>query len=161
MRAIFNPTSGADIYTTSVDNPKPQLFVGTPAEETLPSFSPDGHWIAYQSNQSGRPEVYVQSYPSPGGRTKVSNGGGTQPLWQKSGTEIVYRLGRALMAVDVGTTPDFHAGTPVKLFDSPNLLYDVMPDGRFLMRTISPLPPVTELEVVVNWFQELRKKLGR
>jgi len=62
--------------------------------------------------------------------------------------------------VSVTTTPEFHHGEPVKLFDTPNVLVDVLPAGRLLMRTTTPAPPVTQLEVIVNWFSELRRRSG-
>ena len=74
--------------------------------------------------------------------------------------EIVYRNGQEVLAVPVTTSPTFHSGEPVTLFKTPNPLFGVLPDGRFLMRTSTPPPPVTELEVVVNWFTELRRKVA-
>ena len=94
-------------------------------------------------------------------RWQVSTNGGTQPLWQRDGHEIIYRRGSSVMAVPITTAPEFHSGDPVKLFDTPNVLMDVLPGGRLLMRTATPTPPVTDLEVVTNWFAELRKKVGR
>jgi hypothetical protein len=74
--------------------------------------------------------------------------------------EIIYRRGQSVMSVKVATAPTFHAGDPVELFRTPNTLIDLMPDGRLLMLTTTPAPPVTELEIVVNWFQELRRKMA-
>ena len=155
----FDPNSGSDIWTLSIDDRKPHPLVKTPAEETGPAFSPDGHWIAYQSNRTGRAEVYVQAFPSGGGAQPVSNTGGTHPMW-RGDHEIIYRRGQTVMSVKVATAPTFHAGDPVELFRTPNTLIDLMPDGRLLMLTTTPAPPVTELEIVVNWFQELRRKMA-
>ena len=157
----IDPNSGSDIWTLSIDDRKPHPLVRTPAEETSPAFPPDGHWIAYQSNKArpDRPEVYVQAFPSGGMAQQVSNAGGTQPMW-RGDHEILYRRGQSVMSVTIATVPTFHAGDPVELFRTPNTLIDLMPDGRLLMLTNTPAPPVTELEIVVNWFQELRKKMS-
>ena len=135
-------------------------FLQTPAAETAPAFSPDGRWIAYQSSQSGRSEIYVQAFPTAPRRWQVSTDGGTLPTWQRTGRELIYRRGASVMAASITTTPEFHPGEPVTLFETPNALADVLPDGGLLMRTSKPTPPVTELEIVVNWFTELLRKAG-
>jgi len=155
----IDPNSGSDIWTLSIDGRKAQPLVKTSAEETAPASSPDGHWIAYQSNRTGRPEVYVQAFPAGGGAQPVSNGGGTQPMW-RGAHEIVYRRGQSVMSVQIATAPTLHPGEPVEMFRTPNNLVDVMPDGRLLMVTATLAPPVTELEIVVNWFQDLRRKMA-
>jgi Tol biopolymer transport system component len=156
-----DPNTRSDIWTLSIDDRKAKQFVGTSAEETGPAFSPDGHWIAYQSNKArpDRPEVYVQAFPSGGMAQQVSNAGGTQPMW-RGDHEIVYRRGQSVMSVQIATAPTFHPSEPVERFRTPNTLIDLMPDGRLLMVTATLAPPVTELEIVVNWFQELRKKMA-
>ncbi len=80
-------------------------------------------------------------------------------MW-RGDQEIVYRRGQSVMSVKIATAPTLHPGEPVELFRTPNTLIDLMPDGRLLMLTNTPAPPVTELEIVVNWFQELRKKMA-
>ena len=154
-----DPDSGSDIWTLSIDGRKAQRLVRTSAEETAPAFSPDGRWIAYQSNRTGRPEVYVQAFPATGGALPVSNAGGAQPVW-RGDHEIIYRRGQSVMSVQIATAPTLHAGEPVERFRTPHTLIDLMPDGRLLMLTATLAPPVTELEIVVNWFQELRRKMA-
>jgi serine/threonine-protein kinase len=155
-----DPASGEDIWTVSVQDRNAAPLVKSPADDGFPAFSPDGRWIAYQSRQSSRMEIYVQAFPSGERRWQVSTDGGTTPFWQRDGHELVYRRGQSVMAVSVTTTPEFHHGEPVKLFDTPNVLVDVLPAGRLLMRTTTPAPPVTQLEVIVNWFSELRRRSG-
>jgi serine/threonine-protein kinase len=155
----IDPDSGSDIWALSIEDRKGQPLVRTSAEEAAPAFSPDGHWIAYQSNRTGRPEVYVQAFPAGGGAQPVSNGGGTQPMW-RGDHEIVYRRGQSVMSVPIATAPTLRPGEPVELFRTPNNLIDIMPSDRLLMVTATLAPPVTELEIVVNWFQELRKKMA-
>jgi len=117
--------------------------------EGSPKFSPDGHWMAYCSSESGKPQVFVQAFPGPGTKTQVSNDGGTDPVWKRSGGELFYRNGERMMAVPVSTASAFTAGRPQELWKGhyshgmstscgqPGLSssnYDVTADGkRFLM----------------------------
>ena len=89
-----HPTTGIDIWVLSLrDNRKAQPFLRTPFNEDAPVFSPDGRWLAYQSNESGRDEVYVQPYPGPGGKWMISSEGGSKLLWASDGRELFYRNG--------------------------------------------------------------------
>ena len=106
-------------------NRQPRPIVQTRFNEAYPDFSPDGHWLAYASNESGRTEVYVQPYPGPGPRQQVSTDGGTGPAWSRDGRELFYTTtqtvgGQAthtrMMAVPVGLRPTFTAGAPRMLF---------------------------------------------
>ena len=132
-------------------------------------FSPDGRWLAYVSDESGRYEIYVQPYPGPNGKWQISTGGGTEPRWNPKGRELFYRSGNKMMAVDIATQPSFTVGKPRILFEgqyqptpttSPN--YDVSPDGqRFLMLKPSAAAEAapTQINVVLNWFEELKQKV--
>jgi eukaryotic-like serine/threonine-protein kinase len=98
---------------------KPIKVTATPFEETLPMFSPDGGYLAYRSNESGRPEVYVQTFPNPTGKWQVSIAGGGDPHWRADGKELYFRgSDQKLMAVDIQTQPGFQAGAPHMLFPS-------------------------------------------
>jgi serine/threonine-protein kinase len=162
-----NVQSNVDIWVLSLQGePKAEPFLQTPFREDSPSFSPDGKWIAYTSDESGRDEVYVRHYPGPGGKNPVSTDGGSGPLWSMDGKELFYARGHAMMAVEVNTEPAFSAATPRKLFEGKyawerGLNYDVAPDGqRFVM--IKPQGgggASQELRVVLNWFEELRAKV--
>ena len=128
-------------------------------------LSPDARWIAYTSDESGRNEVYVRSAEPGGGRRQVSSDGGLQPHWSVNGKELYYRIGDKMMAASVVTQPTFSSGRPRLLFQGSFLLggavndYDLTPDGReFLMlRDDSPHRGLTEYQVVLNWFQELKE----
>ena len=164
----INPNTGYDIYTLSLKDGKPQPFMQTSALETAPRFSPDGHFIAYNSDESGRTEVYVRPYPGPGGKWQISTEGGTEPVWNPKGRELFYRSGNKMMAVDVTTQSTFSAGKPKMLFEGPYVPtprsfpdYDVSPDGqRFLMlKADEQAQAPTQINVVLNWFEELKQKV--
>jgi Tol biopolymer transport system component len=124
-------------------------------------FSPDGKWVAYQSNESGRNEIYVSPFPGPGGKFQVSSDGGTQPRWNRNGRELFFRSGAKMMAADTELTPTFRAGTPKMLFEKVSSDYDVHPDGkRFLMlKPAATTDDNSELHIILNWFEDLRKKV--
>jgi serine/threonine-protein kinase len=153
---------GQDIWSLALDpDTKPQLFLESPFNKRQMRFSPDGKWLAYTSNESRRPEIYVVPYPGPGGKTQVSTDGGTAAKWSRNGRELFYRNGKKVMAVEVETGAVFRAGTPKVLFerDGPDL-FDVAPDGRFFMlKEQSQQAQASELRVVVNWFEELRRRV--
>jgi hypothetical protein len=165
-----NPKTNKDIWVLRLSDRKAEPFLRTPFIEGAPTFSPDGHWLAYVSNESGRPEVYVQPYPGPGGKWQISTGGGTEPAWNRNGRELFYRSGDKMMALDVTTQPTFSAGKPKMLFerkyftsDFPlvGTAYDVSADGqRFLMvKDTEQALAVTQINVVLNWFEELKQKV--
>jgi Tol biopolymer transport system component len=147
---------------------KPQPFLSQTVTAPGPVFSPDGHWLAYASNESGRREVYVAAYPGPGGKLQISVDGGGEPVWNRNGRELFYRGGDALakmMAVDVTIQPAFSAGKPRVLFEGRYLTsagspadYDVSPDGqRFLMVKGSDEAPA-QIDMVLNWSDELKRR---
>jgi serine/threonine-protein kinase len=164
-----NPTTGYDIWVLRLADRKAQPFLRTPFNESVPRFSPDGRWLAYISNESGRYEVYVQPYPGPGGKWQISTEGGTEPAWNSNGRELFYRSGDKMMAVEIATQQSFTAGKPRVLFQgryvpspatAPN--YDVSPDGqRFMMLKPSEqeASAPTQINVVLNWFEELKRRV--
>lgn len=126
-------------------------------------LSPDGRHLAYVSNSSGQPEVYVQRFPEGGGTRQVSTNGGTQPRWSEVGSELFYVRGDALMVVSVTTDPTFSAGTVRELFSNPNLAwewrlptYDVSADGKRFVLAETLGEPV--IRVVENWYEEFRNR---
>jgi serine/threonine-protein kinase len=128
-------------------------------------ISPDGRWLAYESRVSGRYEVYAQPFPGPGPRTSISIDGGRDPRWSRDGKELFFTQDERMMAVSIGSGSTFSVGTPRELYHgrfrpSPNALtaWDVTADGRRFIRVQQVLPdrPVTRVDVVLNWFAELR-----
>jgi Tol biopolymer transport system component len=132
-------------------------------------ISPDAHWMAYVSNESGKDEVYVQPFPGPGGKWQISTGGGVTPMWAKNGRELFYQSDDKLMAVDITTQPAFTAGSPKVLFEGRGRYqwstarpdYDVSADGqRFLMKKSGAAEVTTsQINIVQNWFEELRRRV--
>ncbi len=129
-------------------------------------FSPDGHWIAYVSDESGRWEVRVAAYPQPGPQFQISNEGGAEPRWSRDGRELFYRNGQKMMEVRITTQPAFNASRPRLLFEGyenakgRDANYDVSPDGKeFLMIRATGSAPPGQIHVVLNWFEGLKKVL--
>ena len=138
---------------------KPYPFLSTPFNETQGVFSPDGKWVAYQSNESGRNEIYVRPFPGPGGQWQISTAGGTSPRWRADGKEMYYLApDNKLTAVAAGAAGGtFVTGTPEVLFQThpaPGAFkqqYDVSRDGRFLINT-DLLDTTTEpIHLLLNW----------
>jgi eukaryotic-like serine/threonine-protein kinase len=168
-------SSGVDLWALS--NPgaapseaKPAPFLATPFNESHGQFSPNGRWFAYTSNESGRHEVYVRSFPGSSdgdGKWQISNGGGDQPRWRRDGKELLYvSLDNKLMSAEVGTGPSFQPGVPKSLFTGPVLgpgffagwSWDVAPDGqRFLIETAVEGVNSPVITVVLNWQAGLGK----
>src|ERR1700739_148319 len=165
--AFMGNNPSFDLYTLPLSDGKPQPFLRTSSNQTAPRFSPDGHFIAYASNESGRYEIYARPSPGPGGKWQISTDGGGEPVWNPKGRELFYRNGNKMMAVDVTTQGTFSAGKPRVLFEggyvpTPRSFpdYDVYPDGRrFLMLKANDQGQSPEqLNVVLNWLEELKQK---
>jgi serine/threonine-protein kinase len=126
-----------------------------------PALSPDGQWVAYYSDRSGRDEVYIQAFPRGGRQWQVSIGGGQSPIWARNGKELFYRHGDAVMAVPIEAGAAVRAGTPKLLFKTALIgPLDVARDGRLLMIEPEKEDLVSELSVVVNWFDELKRVIA-
>jgi Tol biopolymer transport system component len=162
MYAQVNPETAADLLALPMDGArKPFVVVQTPANENQGQFSPDGHWVAYTSNESGLSEIYVIPFPPSqgGGRWRVSSGGGVMPRWRRDGKELFYiSPDSQMMAVDVTTKPEFQSGNPHALFQTDivdtgirtgPMSWDIAPDGRFLI--ISETSTDASITVLLNW----------
>ena len=162
VRARGQARSGNDIWVLPLDGgAKPQPFLDNRFVRGDLQFSPDGKWVAYESNETGRNEIYVVPYPGPGGKSQVSTDGGTQPRWNRSGRELFFRNGAKTMAVDVETGGAFRAEAARALFEKVSSDYDVAPDGkRFLMlKPSTAATDSTEIHVILNWFDDLRRRV--
>jgi len=146
----------------------PQPFLRTPFHEGWMEFSPNGRWVTYAADESGRYEVYVRPFPGPGGKVQISSDGGTEAVWSRNGRELFYRNRDKMMAVAVTLEPTFSAGKPRLLFEgrydvgpvAGMVNFDVSRDGeRFLMvKSNQPSAPPS-LDVVTNWFDEVARKV--
>ena len=164
-----HPTRRQDLYVVPMSgNRKPVPFAATPADETEAAFSPDGRWIAYSSDESGRREVYVRDFvadrvPATGSvKVAISTAGGYKPRWRADGRELFYlALDGTMMAVPVMSGTTFEPGIPVSLFKSNAtgfFPYDVSADGRFLVNTLPESAGTgSPITVMLNWQSTLKK----
>ena len=159
---------------------EPKLFLESKFHVQDAEFSPDGKWLAYSSTESGTLEVYVQAFPGPGEKHRISTNGGMNPAWAPGGRELFYleyqgprpraSMSCRMMAADITSGGAFQAGAPRTLFEGglspsgPLRSYDVYPDGQhFIMAKYEELPDqrVTRLNLVLNWFEELKRRVPR
>jgi eukaryotic-like serine/threonine-protein kinase len=171
--AILEDASGTNATKTNIvsvpfeEGANPVPIAASRFDEYCSSVSPDGHWIAYQSDESSRPEVYVRDLGASGARWQVSTGGGEEPRWSRDGKELFYRDDTRLMVVPVETRGRFEAGAPrvvaegiFNLRSDTGISYDVDPSGRrFLMiRPAVHRDRPVAVRVVLNWLEELRRR---
>jgi Tol biopolymer transport system component len=157
--------SGNDFWVLPIGGGPAEFrpFLDTRFRKSGGQFSPDGHWVAYVSAETGVNQVYVTEFPGPGGTHPVSTDGGISPRWAASGRELFYANGAKIMAVDIQTIATFHAGIPKALFERKDLvanMFDVSPDARrFLMLKPEDAaqPSPNQLDIVLNWSEELRR----
>jgi serine/threonine-protein kinase len=158
------PSAEHDIWVlTGGGDPSP--FQMTANDESAPAFSPDGKWLAYVSDESGRSAIWVQPFPGPGAKWLVAPDGGTEPAWSKNGTELYYRRANQLVAVPITVGADFRWGRPQVVFETRYETldgarnYDVTPDGKsFVVVRSEGAADVDQFNVVLNWFAELRSR---
>ena len=155
-----SPNAGIDIYLWQDD--EFTAFLATEFDERMPKFSPNGRYIAYVSDESGRRQIHVSGFPNLGVTSPISTNGGTDPLWSPDGRELFYRQGRQVMVVGVETEGDFEASAPRMLFEGDYVAdiyqnWDVASDGQsFVMVLADPERP-REIRIVQNWFDELKR----
>jgi Tol biopolymer transport system component/tRNA A-37 threonylcarbamoyl transferase component Bud32 len=159
---------GTDLWFVTLPELKSSLFLKAPSVLRNGQFSPDGKWVAYASNETGKWEIYVTSFPKSGGKWQVSTGGGEQPRWRGDGKELFYLSSdRKMMAAPVTSGANFDAGSPVALFQTTprqpvsftdQFVYDVSRDGqRFLINTPVKQAESAPMSVVLNWPAKLNK----
>ena len=162
-----DPKSQFDLWIVPLEGDRtPVPVVRTDFDEREGQFSPDGKWIAYESNESGRYEIYIQPFPGPGGKVPISAGGGAQVRWRRDGKELFYiAVDGQLMAVPIqlgasGQTADVGAAVPLFTTHVGGALaqgvtrqqYDVSPDGRrFLMNTLADAANLSPITLILNW----------
>lgn len=155
---LFEDASNQKLWLLRVGDGSVRQWLQTPFDEFGGRFSSDGHWVAYTSNQTGTPEVWVRPFPGPGAPVRVSPDGGTRPMWSRDDGEIYYQKGRKMFAARVVLrAADFRVDTPRPLFEGgfqhddtdPNIRFiDVAPDGRFL--AVEPTDTSTAASIVLT-----------
>ena len=165
----IHPSRRRDIWLMPLDgNRKPEPLMATDADERDARFSPNGQWLAYVSDETGRDEVFIRPVGTHGGRKQLSSEGGTRPTWGPNGRELFFANGDHLSAVTLDGQ-----GNPVGrgrvlfsalrfedlLFPSENPLYDVMPDGQHFVLLLQQSSSLTHYNVVLNWFEELKARM--
>jgi serine/threonine protein kinase len=159
-----HPDTGSDIGVLPIEGDRtPQPLLNTPFDEYNGKVSPDGRWLAYVSNETGREEIYVRPFPGSGAKRRVSADGGHSPVWAPRGRELFYRNGDRLMAAGINTEPDLTVGRPQLLFEAEFGTdydgYDATADGQtFIMIQGESSRLVTEIRVVLNWVEELKRR---
>ena len=171
--SVTHPEAGPDIWYLERKGEggdwESHPYLQTQFREALSKFSPDGRFLAYRSDESGRYEIYVRPFPEGGGRIAVSSNGGTQPRWSRDGKEIFYVEGTTLVAVAVSTRPSFSVGSVTRLFEHRALLpslwpfarYDVSGDGRrfvLLVPVDEEVEEAVSIQIVENWYEEFRDR---
>jgi serine/threonine-protein kinase len=173
-----NPVTAFDLWTMPLESDgaglragKPEVFLQTPFDERYPSFSPDGRWLAYASNESGAFQIYVRAFPDKGGKWQVSNGGGVQPEWSRNGRELFFESldNRIMVATYTAKGDSFVADKPRVWSEkqlpntgfNPN--YDLAPDGKriaAIMPAEAPEDQKAQNHVIFlqNFFDEVRRR---
>ncbi|HEU4365161.1 MAG TPA: protein kinase [Candidatus Krumholzibacteria bacterium] len=159
--------TASDIWVCPMDGTAaPAPFLATEFDETDPSSSPDGRWIAYVTNETGAREVFVRPYPATGEAWQVSIGGGGSPLWSRDGRRLYFTAGTSMMEASIDTRPSFRVGRPAELFEGGfNTArprdFDVAADGRFVaVRAPGGEAGRQEMRVLLNWPAEMRRVAG-
>jgi Tol biopolymer transport system component len=155
----LSPETDWDLWVYSMEDKEARPLLVKEYDQNLARLSPNGRWVAYSSNESGRTEIYVQAFPDPGGRWMVSSGGGDDPIWSADGEELFFlTYDNMLMAVKVGIEPGFTVDMPAHLFPvnvrgTAGGSYDVSADGRrFLVNNlVKPTTSSLGVTVVTNW----------
>ena len=166
---VYRTVGQADIFAIRLDGDRvPIPIAASPALERTPRISPDGRWIAFESNAGGPSQVYVQPFPGPGARVQVSDDGGYEPLWSPSGRELFYRVPGRVMAAEIQTNGRLAVGVRrialsgdfVEDLGRNHQNYDVAPDGKhFLM--IKRAGSAQRLVLVHNWLREVRARVSQ
>ena len=162
-----HPESNNDILLLDVKSRRVTSFLNSRADEGWPDISPDGRWLAYVSDESGSREVWVRPLSGQGGRWQISSEGGSEPIWSKDGAQLFYRQASQVWVAEIRKAGGFDAGRARLLFEqrafaggNPIRGWDTWPEGqRFLMVKLDQRKPtpVTEMVLVQNWFEELKR----
>jgi Tol biopolymer transport system component len=158
----LDPQTHTAIWMMSLRDRTSKPLVRTSFDESAARFSPDGRWIAYQANQSGAWEIYLQPVDGGGRRLQASDGGGVRPVWEPNGRGVLYLKGVDVMRAAFSESSG-EVGTPVRLFslEPDDLLFDIGHDGRLIVMRHSAAPTTTALTVITNWLNEVRRRTAQ
>jgi Tol biopolymer transport system component len=157
----FSPGQGKDVWAIAADGSDSIPVAAGPASEAEPDFSPDGRWVAYESDESGRMEILVISFPDLAVKRQISISGGRAPRWDPQGGRLFYLEGDRLMAVPMSSS-GLRMGMGQVLFQTPARVFDVSPDGkRFILVLPNPELVSPGIHVVLDWVRELKEQLSR
>jgi eukaryotic-like serine/threonine-protein kinase len=152
------PETGMDVWLLPLSDRKPLPLLQTNFNEQNARISPDGNWLAYQSDESGNNEVYVTQFPQPARSWRISTSGGVNPCWRDDGKELYFVSDNKLMVVSVTGGTDLQFSTPQPLFEIEGANYAPSKDGqRFLVRAVTDKAPAPPINVVLNWTTQLKK----
>lgn len=158
----FSPGKGQDVWAIAADGTDSIPVAAGPASEADPDFSPDGRWVAYQSDESGRMEVFVVSFPDLAVKRQISLNGGRAPRWDPQGGRLFYLAGDRLTAVPVSASTGLRAGPDQVLFQTPATTFDAGRGGRrFILVLPNPAFVAPGIHVVVGWGRELKERIQR
>jgi dipeptidyl aminopeptidase/acylaminoacyl peptidase len=162
VEEVQDPKTGADIWLLPLFGDRKAFpYLHSEFNESFAKLSPNGQWLAYVSDESKRNEVYVRTFPNPGGKWQVSTNGGSFPVWSRNEKELYFLGGdNKLMAVELKGGDNFDRGPPKPLFDAriaADTAFDVSRDGRFLIPIIAEQAGIAPIQVVINWAVELKK----
>jgi eukaryotic-like serine/threonine-protein kinase len=160
--SMVSPLTRGDIWLLPLSGERtPQPLVQTKSNERFGRVSPDGNWLAYQSDESGGNEIYVTQFPEPARSWRISTSGGVNPHWRGDGKELFFVSGNKLMAVSIGSVSggaEFQAGPPQPLFEIEGINYAPTRDGkRFLSSVVTEKAPAPPINVVLNWATAVKK----
>jgi Tol biopolymer transport system component len=157
---------GDVMYRRMSGDTTPHVIAATPFAEWTPRVSPDGHWVAYSSNESGAYQVYVRPFPGPGARFQVSTAGGEMPVWSRDGRHLYFIIDREIVAADLAFAPTFRVTRRANVVEGDfaalsrgHAVFDAMPDGKSLLiiRAVNDGQAI----IVVNWLDELRSAVSK
>jgi Tol biopolymer transport system component len=160
-----------DVYLVAINGDrKPKPYLNSEHGECCPSFSPDGRFMAYNSSETGRAEIFVRSYSDKnGGKWQISTEGGFMPIWSRDGREIFFTKVTKMYVVDVTTEPVFKASAPRLLIEGPydfrtvaDLNYDISPDGQKIVAVEkSGISELKQINIILNWDDEVRRRTSQ
>jgi hypothetical protein len=157
-----SPTTGQDVWAIAVDGSDSIPVAAGPASEAQPDFSPDGRWVAFETNESGRPEIFVVSFPDLAVRRQISTNGGRVPRWDRTGKTLYYLEGEDVVEAPMSAATGVRAGPNRVLFQTRARVFDVSPDGhRFILVLPNSAAVSPGIHVVLDWIRELRERVSR